>query len=65
MVFEDVPAGIRSGKAAGARVIALQTTMTAAALKQAREDWVVENCGAIQLSRDKDKLVLTFEPVAT
>jgi mannitol-1-/sugar-/sorbitol-6-phosphatase len=65
VVFEDVPAGIRSGKAAGARVIALQTTMTAAALKEAGADWVVENCGAIQLSRDKDNLVLTFEQVAT
>jgi beta-phosphoglucomutase-like phosphatase (HAD superfamily) len=64
-VFEDVPAGIRSGKAAGARVIALQTTMSAAALKEAGADWVVENCGAIQLSRDKEKLMLAFEPVAT
>ena len=65
VVFEDVPAGIRSGKAAGARVIALQTTMSAAALKEAGADWVVENCGAIQLSRDKEKLMLAFEPVAT
>jgi sugar-phosphatase len=65
VVFEDVPAGIRSGKAAGARVIALQTTMSAGALKEAGADWVVKDCGDIQLSRDKDKLVLAFEAIAT
>lgn len=63
VVFEDVPAGIRSGKAAGARVIALQTTKGVAELKDAGADWVVKNCGAIKLSKDAQKLTLNFEPL--
>lgn len=63
VVFEDVPAGIRSGKSAGARVIALQTTMTAADLMKAGADWVIENCGDIKLKNHSGKLSLSFEPV--
>lgn len=49
IVVEDVPAGIRSGKAAGARVIALRTTTLEPALHEARADWIVRNCANIQL----------------
>lgn len=49
IVVEDVPAGIRSGKAAGARVIALRTTTLEPALCEARADWIVRNCADIQL----------------
>src|SRR5215470_26060 len=40
VVFEDAPAGIRAGKAAGARVIALQTTEGDALLRAAGADWI-------------------------
>ena len=41
VVFEDAPAGIRSGKAAGALVIALPTTSSQADLEQAGADWII------------------------
>jgi sugar-phosphatase len=50
VVVEDAPAGVRSGKAAGARVIALRTTMTEKELWDAGADWVVGDCAAIALA---------------
>jgi sugar-phosphatase len=50
VVVEDAPAGVRSGKAAGARVIALRTTMTEKELWDAGGDWVVRDCAAIALA---------------
>jgi sugar-phosphatase len=41
VVFEDAPAGIRAGKAAGALVIALPTTSPRAELEAAGADWVL------------------------
>lgn len=41
VVFEDAPAGIRSGKSAGARVIALPTTESESELRSAGADWVL------------------------
>jgi mannitol-1-/sugar-/sorbitol-6-phosphatase len=49
VVVEDAPAGVRSAKAAGARVIALLTTMTERELWDAGADWVVRDCSAIAL----------------
>jgi beta-phosphoglucomutase-like phosphatase (HAD superfamily) len=49
LVVEDAPAGVHSGKAAGARVIALCTTMAAQELWAAGADWVVRDCSAISL----------------
>ncbi len=49
IVVEDVPSGIRSGKAAGARVIAFPTTVKAEELRAAGADWIVENCEAVSL----------------
>jgi sugar-phosphatase len=43
-VFEDAPAGIRSGKAAGAMVIAFRTTAPDQELDQAGADWIVAGC---------------------
>src|SRR5229473_4823374 len=48
-VFEDAPAGIRAGKAAGARVIALQTTEQDNFLRQAGADWIVANCSSVHV----------------
>jgi mannitol-1-/sugar-/sorbitol-6-phosphatase len=48
VVFEDAPAGIRSGKAAGARVVALQTTERLAFLREAGADWIVKDCASVR-----------------
>jgi mannitol-1-/sugar-/sorbitol-6-phosphatase len=53
VVVEDAPAGVRSGKAAGARVIALRTTMTERELWDAGADWVVRDCSAIALDSSR------------
>jgi len=50
VVVEDAPAGVRSGKSAGTRVIALRTTMTEKELWDAGADWVVGDCAAIALA---------------
>lgn len=47
IVVEDAPAGVRAGKAAGARVIALLTTMIRRELEDAGADWVVQDCSDI------------------
>ena len=52
LVVEDVPAGIRSGKAAGARVIALRTTLPDGDLIASGADWLVNDCGGISAEED-------------
>lgn len=47
IVFEDAPAGIRAGKAAGARVIALRTTTPEKELAAAGADWIVKDCSEV------------------
>jgi sugar-phosphatase len=47
VVVEDVGFGIRAGNSAGARVIALRTTVSHAELLSAGPDWIVPNCSAI------------------
>jgi sugar-phosphatase len=49
VVLEDAPAGIRAGKASGARVIALRTTVPEAELHRAGADWIVNNCADVEL----------------
>jgi len=49
IVIEDAPAGIRAGKAAGARVLALRTTASDAELQQAGADWIVDDCAGLFL----------------
>ncbi len=41
IVIEDVPAGIQSGKSAGARVIGVGTTASPAELRAAGADWII------------------------
>ena len=50
VVFEDVPAGIRSGKNAGAKVIAFRTTAPEPDLRAAGADWILNNCSEVHLS---------------
>lgn len=49
IVVEDVPAGIRAGKSAGARVIAFTTTCKETDLRAAGADWVLKNCNDISV----------------
>jgi len=49
VVVEDVPAGVCSGKDAGAKVIAFKTTVQESALRGAGADWVLNNCADIRL----------------
>jgi len=50
IVFEDAPAGIHAGKAAGARVLALRTTATDAELREAGADGIFEDCSELFLN---------------
>jgi mannitol-1-/sugar-/sorbitol-6-phosphatase len=55
VVVEDVPAGIRAGKAAGAKIIAFPTTVERSELIHAGADWVLNNCAdisALDTTRD-------------
>lgn len=58
IVVEDVPAGIRAGKAAGARVIAFLTTMARRDLEDAGASWIVQDCADVVPSNDDDGLQL-------
>jgi sugar-phosphatase len=51
VVVEDAPAGIRAGKAAGARVIAFLTTVHRSHLQEVGADWIVRNCADIAVSK--------------
>jgi mannitol-1-/sugar-/sorbitol-6-phosphatase len=50
LVFEDAPAGIRSGKGARAQVIAFRTTAADSDLRQAGADHIVDNAADVHLS---------------
>jgi len=54
VVVEDAAAGVRAGKAAGARVIAFLTTMIRRDLEAAGADWIVHDCADITASRDRE-----------
>jgi sugar-phosphatase len=49
IVIEDAPSGTRSGKATGARVLALRTTTADAELLAAGADWIVNDCASLHL----------------
>lgn len=51
LVVEDAVAGIRAGKAAGARVIACRNTASESELRAAGTDWIVEGCSSVSLTR--------------
>lgn len=51
VVFEDAPAGVRAGKAAGYRVVALATTHRVEQLREAGADWVVRDMRSVSMER--------------
>ncbi|MGA9577406.1 MAG: HAD family hydrolase [Terrimicrobiaceae bacterium] len=55
LVIEDAAAGVRSGKATGARVIALQTTETNDLLVELGADWIVKDCSSLVLETTSSK----------
>ena len=60
VVLEDAPVGIRSGKAAGTKVIALRTIAQESALQEAGADWILKNCADIRLLDRRDGLELAL-----
>ena len=50
LVLEDAPAGVRAGKAAGYRVVALATTHAVSQLREAGADWIVRDMRSVTLN---------------
>jgi glycerol 3-phosphatase-1 len=50
LVLEDAPAGVKAGKAAGFKVVALATTHAVEKLREAGADWIVRDMGSVSLS---------------
>lgn len=48
-VLEDAPSGIKAGKAAGFKVIALTTTHSLAQVQEAGADWIVRDLRSISV----------------
>lgn len=67
VVIEDAGAGVRSGKAAGARAIGVRTSHSDAELRVAGADWIVDNCARITLDSNAglDPLVLLLKDDAS
>lgn len=49
VVLEDAPSGIKAGKAAGFKVIALTTTHSLEKLQEAGADWIVEDLRSVSV----------------
>jgi sugar-phosphatase len=47
VVVEDAPAGVRSGQAAGARVIGVRTTASDETLREAGTHWIVDDLASL------------------
>jgi mannitol-1-/sugar-/sorbitol-6-phosphatase len=61
IVIEDAPSGTRSGKSAGARVLAVRTTTADAPLLAAGADWIVNDCSSLRISNSKVQRNLVLE----
>jgi mannitol-1-/sugar-/sorbitol-6-phosphatase len=61
IVVEDAAAGVRSGKAAGARVLALQSTETNERLIELGADWIIKDCSSVSLNGATESGDLIFE----
>lgn len=62
VVVEDAPAGVRAGKAADSKVIAVRTTADDSALREAGANWIVNNCAALRLLDHRTRLALSLDP---
>jgi len=61
IVVEDIPAGVKAGKAAGARVVAFNTTVKEEPLREAGADWVLRNCGDVDVLDVNDGVKLALK----
>ena len=61
VVVEDAPAGVRSGRAAGAHVIGLCTTHAERSMWEAGADWVVQDLASVSAAWEGDELVLSID----
>jgi mannitol-1-/sugar-/sorbitol-6-phosphatase len=61
VVIEDAPSGTRSGKAAGARVLALRTTTLDAALFASGADWIADDCSSLRVLENPSPGKILFE----
>ncbi|KAL2889754.1 (DL)-glycerol-3-phosphatase 1 [Ceratocystis lukuohia] len=57
LVLEDSPAGIRSGKAAGCKVVGLVTSHTAEQVAAAGPDWIVEDLKSVAVVKNENGAV--------
>lgn len=64
IVIEDAAAGVKSAKAAGARVIGVTTTTTAEQLHGAGADSIAANCAQLRASARPNGASLTIEILA-
>lgn len=55
LVLEDSPAGIKAGKAAGCRVLAVVTSHTAEQVIAAEPDWIVKDLRSLRIIQGSDK----------
>jgi sugar-phosphatase len=60
VVAEDAASGVRSGKAAGARVLGLRTTSTDEELLSAGADWIAKDLSALSLEPQGQNTSLVF-----
>lgn len=58
VVFEDVPAGVKAGKASGAKVIAFTSTVQEPVLREAGADWVLKSCADVRATNNDKDLIL-------
>lgn len=61
IVVEDAPSGVRSGKAAGCRVLAVRTTSHDPELLAEGADWIVNDCASIHLGAPASRCELALE----
>jgi glycerol 3-phosphatase-1 len=66
LVLEDSPAGIRSGKAAGCKVLGVGTSHTVEQVAGAGPDWIVKDLESVRVVEAKDGVVtLEFSDALT
>jgi mannitol-1-/sugar-/sorbitol-6-phosphatase len=63
IVIEDAPSGTRSGKVAGARVLAVRTTTPDAPLLAAGADWIINDCSSVRVSNSTQRDLILDLPV--
>lgn len=63
LVVEDAPSGIRAGKAAGFKVVALATTHEIEQLKEAGADWIVKDMRSVTLKKYEGKVEIEIRDI--